>query len=173
MVSTSLKGPNPVFPSALAPLQSIVTELVLHRAILEKEKDQMLSWGYAEGTDCFRSPFRTKGTGEAESQKSNRLAKGKEESKLNCWRSHQRWEPGARSSCWLADGTYLQHRGLPRKDRAAASSRYMENAACERKRDAERTSRSTILHRPVYSISPLLQAKGQGVSSSPEGLNSG
>lgn len=68
----------------------VITELPLHRVILEKEKDQMLHLGHEDGTDCFRSLFQTKGMGEAELQKSDRVAKGKEERKLPCWRSHHR-----------------------------------------------------------------------------------
>lgn len=37
---------------------------------------------------------------------------------------------GDRSSCWLADGEHLQHGGLPKKEQAAASSRYTEKAGC-------------------------------------------
>lgn len=37
----------------------------------------MLHLGDEDGTDWFSSPFQTKGTGEVESQKSDRVAKGK------------------------------------------------------------------------------------------------
>lgn len=37
---------------------------------------------------------------------------------------------GDRSSCWFADGEHLQHGRLPKKEQAAASSRYTEKAAC-------------------------------------------
>lgn len=77
---------------------------------------------------------------------------------------------GDRSSCWVADGEHLQHRGLPKKEQAAASSRYTEKATCPsggwkaRRKEMQR-ARGTIFYRPVYRISPFLQAKEQGVSS--------
>lgn len=77
---------------------------------------------------------------------------------------------GDRSSCWLADGEHLQHGGLPKKEQAAASSRYTEKAACTssgwkaRGREIQRVG-GTVFYRPVYRISPFLQAKECGVSS--------
>lgn len=83
------RGLNPVsFRASSGPILCVITELLLHRVILEKEKDQMLYLGHKDGTDCFRSLFQTKGMGEAESQKSDRVAKGLEERKLPSWRSH-------------------------------------------------------------------------------------
>lgn len=101
------KAPNPIsFNTSSGTVLCVITELLLHGLILEKEKDQMLHLGCEAGTDCFRSLFQTMEMGEAESQKSNRVAKGKEKRKL------QWGELGDRSSCWLADGEHLQHRGL-------------------------------------------------------------
>lgn len=67
-----------------------------------KKKDQMLHLGHEDRTDCFWFLFQTKGMGKAESQRSNRVAKGRramlEEPSLRSERG------GDKSSCWLADG---------------------------------------------------------------------
>lgn len=91
MLRACPKGPNPVsFSASSGTVLLVITELLSHRVILEKEKDQMLHLGHEDGTDCFRFLFQTKGMGEAESQKNDTVAKGKEERKLQCWRSHHR-----------------------------------------------------------------------------------
>jgi len=91
MVRACLKGQNPVpFSASPGTVLHVITELLSQRVISEKEKDQMLHLGHADGTDWFRYLVQTKGMGEAESQKSDRAAKGTEEGKLQCWRSHHR-----------------------------------------------------------------------------------
>lgn len=91
MVRACPQGPNPVsFSASSGTVLCVITELLLHRVTVEEERNQMLHLGQEDGTDCFRSLFQTKGMGEAESQKSDRVAKGKEERKLQCWRSHHR-----------------------------------------------------------------------------------
>lgn len=118
MVRACPKGPNSVsFRASSGTALRVITELLLHRVILEKGKDQMLHLGHEDGTDCFRSLFQTKRTGEAESQKSDGVARGEGGEKAAVLEQpSQRGElGGGRSSCWLAAGEHLQHGGLPKK----------------------------------------------------------
>lgn len=56
------KGPNPVpFSASFDTVLCAITKLLLHKVILEKEKDQMLHLGHEDGTDCFQALFQTKG----------------------------------------------------------------------------------------------------------------
>ena len=59
---------------------------------------------------------------------------------------------GDRGSCWLADGEHLQHRGLPKKEQAAASSSYAEKLSA-RERDGKQ-KRCRECHQRHLSTGP-------------------